>query len=84
MFSLSKILALVAILGAVWYGFKLIGRLDDARKRKAQRPARGGPAQADSRRSAPSRADEPADGVLDLVKDESGNYVAKDKRDDRL
>ena len=84
MFSLSKILALVAILGAVWYGFKLIGRLDDARKRKAERPVRGGSTQAETRRSAPPRADEPADGVLDLVKDESGNYVAKDKRDDRL
>jgi hypothetical protein len=33
--SVNKILMLIAILAAVWYGFKLIGRLDKARKRKA-------------------------------------------------
>ena len=31
-FSIQKLLVLVAILAAVWYGFKLIGRLDQARK----------------------------------------------------
>lgn len=76
MFSVSKILALVAILGAVWYGFKLIGRLDDARSRKAERSSRTDPTPRDRR--------EDGDGVLDLVKDERGNYVAKDKRDDRV
>jgi hypothetical protein len=79
MFSISKILALVAILGAVWYGFKLIGRLDEARRRKEEVAKRG---TAD--RSAPRRDEEASDGVLDLVKDDSGNYVAKDKRDDRV
>ena len=34
MFSISKALALIAILTAVWFGFRLIGRLDEARKRK--------------------------------------------------
>lgn len=34
MFSLPKILALIAIVGAVWYGFKFITRLDHARKDK--------------------------------------------------
>lgn len=33
--SVNKILMLIAILAAVWYGFKLIGRLDKARKRKS-------------------------------------------------
>ncbi len=80
MFSLSKIMALVAILAAVWYGFKLVGRLDEARKRKAaDATARNQPA-----RNAPQRSEEAADGVLDLVKDESGNYVAKDNRNDRV
>lgn len=86
MFSISKILALVAILAAVWFGFKLIGRLDEARRRKAERAVRGG----ESSRSdaAPSdaarRAEAQPDGVLDLVKDKRGNYVAKDNRDDRV
>ena len=31
-FSIQKLLLLAAIIGAVWYGFKLIGRLDQARK----------------------------------------------------
>jgi len=83
MFSLTKILALVAILSAVWYGFKLVGRLDEARRRKGERPVPGGSARPGGR-AAPPRPEEPADGVLDLVKDENGNYVAKNKRDDRL
>ena len=31
-FSIQKLLVLVAVIGAVWYGFKLIGRLDQNRK----------------------------------------------------
>ena len=43
-FSIQKLLVLIAIIGAVWYGFKLIGRLDQARKaqtrvRDGKRPA---------------------------------------------
>ena len=34
-FSLSKLLVLVSIVAAVWYGFKFIGRLDKARQAKA-------------------------------------------------
>lgn len=82
MLSISKILALAAILGAIWFAFRLIGRLDAARKQKVDRrdrgPVGGGPADP-----APATR-EPAEGVLDLVKDERGNYVAKDKRDDRV
>lgn len=76
MFSITKILALVAILGAVWFGFRLIGRLDAARRQKADRRERG-PA-------TPEAATERADGVLDLVKDERGNYVARNPKDDRV
>ena len=31
-FSIQKLLILAAIIGAVWYGFKIVGRLDQARK----------------------------------------------------
>ncbi|MHC4983734.1 MAG: hypothetical protein ACYTF6_11305 [Planctomycetota bacterium] len=31
-FSLQKLLVLAAIVGAVWYGFKLVSRLKEARK----------------------------------------------------
>ena len=39
-FSIQKLLVLASIIGAVWYGFKLVGRLDQARRTGAQ--ARGG------------------------------------------
>lgn len=35
-FSLTKLLVLLAIVGAVWYGFKMVGRLDAARKAEAK------------------------------------------------
>lgn len=77
MLSISKILALIAILGVVWYGFKLVGRLDQARKRKVDREP--------SKPSGRTASEEPREtGVLDLVKDETGAYVSKDKRDDRV
>jgi uncharacterized protein len=34
-FSLQKLIVLVAIVVAVWYGFKFIGRLQEARKADA-------------------------------------------------
>lgn len=77
-FSLSKLLVLATILGAVWYGFRLIGRLDQARKRTVDTPGHG-PRSAEA--EPPARRQ---DGVLDLVQDETGAYVAKEKRDDRI
>ncbi len=82
MFSISKALALIAILTAVWFGFRLIGRLDEARKRKLAETRRD-----EARRDAAARDDAAADGkggVLDLVRDKSGAYVAKEKRDDHV
>ena len=40
-FGLQKLLLLALLIGAVWYGFKYVGRLDEARKRvgKAARKA---------------------------------------------
>ena len=32
-FSLQKLLVLALLVGAVWYGFKFFGRLDESRKR---------------------------------------------------
>lgn len=39
-FSLGKILVLAVIVVAVWYGFKLIGRLEKRRKERAAEAAR--------------------------------------------
>lgn len=38
--SLTKLLVLVGIVLAVWYGFKLVGKLDAARKLQAKQQAR--------------------------------------------
>jgi uncharacterized protein len=35
-FSVTKLLVLAAVIVAVWYGFKLVGRLDAARKAEAK------------------------------------------------
>lgn len=79
MFTLPKLLALAAIIGAVWYGFKFVGRLDEARKRKMAEDRAVPKNRATGRPPAPD-----ADGVVDLVKDEeTGSYVAPDKRDRR-
>ncbi len=40
-FSLTKLLFTVAVVAAVWYGFKFIGRLNQARD--AQAKLKGGP-----------------------------------------
>ncbi|NQW11884.1 MAG: hypothetical protein HQ481_18635 [Alphaproteobacteria bacterium] len=78
-------MALIAILGVVWYGFKLVGRLDKARREKV---ASGG-SHARDRAERPGAAEQetpsaPANGVVDLVKDEkTGAYVTKEHRDHR-
>ena len=42
--SLSKILVFAAIIAIVWFGFRLIGRLDKARQQAAGKPGPGNPA----------------------------------------
>ncbi len=37
--SLSKILVFAAIIAIVWFGFRVIGRLDKARQQAARKPA---------------------------------------------
>ncbi len=39
--SLSKLLVLAAIIALVWFGFRLVGRLDRARKQQARAPQPG-------------------------------------------
>jgi hypothetical protein len=70
LFSFNKILLLIAILVAVWYGFKLVGRLDRARKHKLSQVV-GRDRRAAARQSEP----EP----IDLVRGEDGKtFVAQD------
>ncbi|UUX51125.1 hypothetical protein NUH88_05400 [Nisaea acidiphila] len=73
MFSLQKILVLFAVLAAVWYGFKLVTRLDQARKQKLKEEAKSGGA------SASPGSSKPEDGVVDLVQNPDGTYGAKKK-----
>lgn len=66
--SVNKILMLLAILAAVWYGFKLVGRLDRARKDKLR-------AQGQDRAKSPpretKRTQESGD-TIDLVRSPDG------------
>ncbi len=63
--SLSKLIVLVGIIAAVWYGFKLVSRLDQARKAEAKlntkKERRAGP--FGKRRTPPATADEAEDMV---------------------
>ena len=52
-FSLNKVIVLILILVAVWYGFKLISRLDEARRNKQRAQVHGG-------RGNPTRHGSPA------------------------
>lgn len=71
MFSIQKIFVLVAVITAIWYGFKLVGRLDAARKQKLKEAARGNGA------GTPDTAKK--DDVVDLVQNEDGTYVTTKK-----
>lgn len=53
-FSLQKLLVLAAIVVAVWYAFKLVGRLDQRRKRVIKAGRQG---------ANPGGRDAPASGV---------------------
>lgn len=85
MFSFSKLLALIGIIGAVWYGFRLLNRLQEARADRAAVERR-----RDSAREAARGADKADDGAhdggktVDLVRDEeTGTYVPRDPTDRR-
>ena len=68
-FSLSKLLFTVAVVLVVWYGFKMVGRLDRKRKAKARKPAR--------QRSNPAPAEAAALDAEDMIAcSVCGTYVS--------
>lgn len=77
MFSIQKIFVLVAVIAAIWYGFKLVGRLDSARKQKLKEAARN-PGDSGSSPRAGKK-----DDVVDLVQNPDGTYGAS-KRDRKV
>ena len=54
-FSLQKLMLLAAIIGAVWYGFKFISRLQEARELEAKK---GGSRTSKPRRQGSAKASE--------------------------
>jgi hypothetical protein len=50
--SLPKLFWLILIIAAVWYGFKYLGRIDNARKRAAVDAVRAAAARAGAQRTA--------------------------------
>ena len=52
-FSLQKILLLMAILGAVWYGFKMVARLQE---RQLERTAKKAPSKSKTKRDQAAQA----------------------------
>lgn len=72
--SVNKILMLIAILAAVWYGFKLVGRLDKARGRKPRRFGFPGMKRGGAK-------DEPE--IVDLVQGADGKTFTARKTDEQ-
>lgn len=58
--SIGKLLVLAAILGAVWYGFKMIGRMQKSREAQNRQKSR---VSDDTSTSAKNQSD----GALELV-----------------
>lgn len=58
--SVGKLLVLAAILGAVWYGFKMIGRMQQARDAQNRQNSAGS-------NTTPPASKAEADGALDMV-----------------
>ncbi|MEX0810326.1 MAG: hypothetical protein WD044_16510 [Dongiaceae bacterium] len=72
--SLTKILVLAAVVLAIWYGFRLVGRLDRERKQKARVARENTPRPSASRREA--KATGTAARVEDLIECRScGSFV---------
>ena len=71
-FSVSKLVVLAGIVAAVWYGFKFVGRLEQARKDAAKtgKTAATGEAAASAKPAAPRDAEEMVSCPI------CGDYVA--------
>jgi len=65
-FSLQKLLLLAAIIAAVWYGFKFVARLQDARDADAGKSRRP-PRRAAGARTAKRAGGDAAEDVEDMV-----------------
>jgi hypothetical protein len=74
--SFTKILVLAGVILAIWYGFRLIGRLDRERKEKSRLARENAPTKAATRK-APSSASAP---VQDLVECRSCGAFVPAKR----
>lgn len=70
-FSLQKLLLLAAVIGAVWFGFKLVSRLQESRELEAGRRERG----QERRRKPESRAT-PSEAETMIQCPTCGTYVA--------
>ncbi|HSY85775.1 MAG TPA: hypothetical protein VLA85_04335 [Verrucomicrobiae bacterium] len=66
--SLPKLFWLILIIAAVWYGFKYLGRIDQARKRAAVDAVRAAAARAGAQRTAGRQARGDLAQVEDTVK----------------
>lgn len=79
--SIQKLLLLAAIVGAVWYGFKLVGRL--SAQRKAEQKLRGGQGERSAGDAAGGRTRSAARAELKAEEMEPcpacGAYVATGK-----
>lgn len=80
-FSFGKLVILVGILLAIWFGFKWVGKMEADRKEKLKQAAREG-VRGGKKKSSAKRGG--GDGeVQDMVKDpKTGAYVPKDSLKD--
>ena len=70
-FSIQKLVVLAAVIAAVWYGFKFVGRLERARKDAAKRGTT-----ASSGGGASSKSAAPRDAEEMVSCPVCGDYVA--------
>ncbi len=76
-FSLGKLTILVAIVLAIWFGFKWVGKIEAERKEKLKQAAREGASGGKGRGKGKQAAAD--DKIQDMVKDpKTGAYVPKD------
>jgi len=74
--SFSKIIVLVAVVVAVWYGFKWLNRVDKLRKEEAARDKVDQKKRMDEAARASAAPTPPASGAEDLVSCAAcGSYV---------
>ncbi|MCR9174521.1 MAG: hypothetical protein NXI19_00805 [Alphaproteobacteria bacterium] len=85
MFSLSKLLALIGIIGAVLYGYRLYNRLQETRSNLDEtKRSRDAKREAQTQSTGPGRRPPETDDTVDLVRDEkTGAFVPRDRTDTR-